>query len=151
MVKNIRVKGSRNSQSCFGNHIPAKEWKGVRERLRFADQVKRGLFKHLSRTGIRSTGTGSCRGTHSKGEERAGASGAQSVLFLLLPLSCLLLYPLCLFSQSQPCLHVALVPSQLVGGPLGGWEHKQARKGCGCPFCCPLGSSPNPNPNTVQP
>lgn len=41
--------------SVKGNHVwrPSQiRGKGVKERLRFVDQVKRGLFKHLSRTGM---------------------------------------------------------------------------------------------------
>lgn len=69
--------------------------KGVRERLRFADQVKRGLFKHLSRTGIRSTETG-VTGVHGKGRNgrgqwgAAGSSSAASILlYCVSSLACL--------------------------------------------------------------
>lgn len=62
LVRNVCVKG--RGRSCFGNPSQIRG-KGVKERLRFADQVKRGLFKHLSRTGIAPQRLGA--GVHSKG------------------------------------------------------------------------------------
>lgn len=52
LVRNKRTRVSRVEGSHVLEAHPRYGVKGVKERLRFADQVKRGLFKHLSRTGI---------------------------------------------------------------------------------------------------
>lgn len=99
LVSNIL---SRVEDSHVLRRHPGYGVKGVKERLRFADQVKRGLFKHLSRTGIRSTETGGA-GVHGKGRKgrgQWGAAGSSSPAASYPPLLCI-----------QPCLHMVLVPS----------------------------------------
>lgn len=64
---------------------PRNGVKGVKERLRFADQVKRGLFKHLSRTGIAPLRLGAGVLCTRAREGRAGSSGAEPALLVVLP------------------------------------------------------------------